>query len=158
RSECQLSGEARDTARMSARVHVLGPEGIRQPEQALKDRSLQLPMRSLEVDRVLQRLLVSLAQPIVGHDQLFFARAGRLVRRLEVTRIGQGLGEDYVASHADPSGTRDLTRPISASGEKGLVRYSSAPAASPSARSCACPAAVGRTMRAAAPPGMARAR
>src|SRR6185295_3063367 len=125
-------------------------------EQALKDRSLQLPMRALEVNSVLQRLLVSLAQPIIGHHQFFVARAGGLVRRLEVSRIRQRLREGYVASHAVASGTRDLTSPISARGEKGLVRYSSAPAAKPSARSCACPAAVRRTMRVCAHSGIAR--
>src|SRR5262249_23737040 len=143
----QLAGQSRDPRGMPARAWILRLESIGQAEQALKDRALQASIGTLQVDCVLQRLLVTVAETLVGLPQLLFASPGGFGRALEIARVGQCLGERYLGGHVGTSGTSDRTSVSSASGEKGLVRYSSAPAAMPRARSSAWAAALSMTIR-----------
>jgi hypothetical protein len=114
--------ERRDALGVPPRVDVLGLERVGQAQQALEAGLLQSAIRFAQVDRVLQRLLVRRAQPRLGPLELPLARPRGLVERLEVARVGERLGEAYLAGHTEASGTSPRTSVSSASGEKGLVR------------------------------------
>src|SRR5262249_36250959 len=123
-----------------------------------EDRLLQPPVRLAQVDRVLERLLVGVAQALLRLLQLSLPHTRALVERLEIARVGQGPRQGYTAGHSEASGTSVRTSVKRVNGENGWVRWWSAPAAMPRRRSSAWAEAVSMTMRVCAHSGSWRRR
>src|SRR5262249_15239653 len=112
----ELTGQLSHACRVSTRARILRLEGVGQTEQTLEDGALKAPIRPLQIERVLQRLLIAVAQSFVRLAQLLFPGSGGFVRALQITGVGQRLGQRYFG-HVGTSGTSDRTSLSSASGE-----------------------------------------
>ena len=99
RGQRQPPREGRHAFRVAARVLVFCLQGIGQPEQALENGALKLPVRLLQVDGIGQRLLVCSAQLVARPLHFLLARPRHLVEVAEVARIGKSLGQRYIGRH-----------------------------------------------------------